>query len=366
MTWQKELKSNINNINDLKKYFYISKRECILLKKIVKRHPMSVSKFYLSLINFEDPEDPLKKMIIPSLEELNLTGSYDTSDEKSNTKFLGFQHKYSQTGLLLATHKCASYCRFCFRKRMIGLSKEEILQNLSRARRYIENHKEINNVLISGGDPFMLSTKIIADFLEKLTDIPSLDFIRFGTKIPVYFPNRFLLDEELIVILKKYSKRKKKIYIVLQVEHPKEITKELQIVVNKLIDSGIILNSQTVLLKGVNDSPEILSKLQNKLVSIGVNPYYIFQCRPVKRVKNSFQLPLYKGYKIIEEAKKMLNGHSKRFKYVMSHKTGKIEILGIMNDEIYFKYHQAKDKKNSSRFFKKKLIKSAGWLDDFD
>ena len=116
----------------------------------------------------------------------------------------------------------------------------------------------------------------------------------------------------------------------------------------------------------MNDNPEVLAELQNKLVSIGVNPYYVFQCRPVKRVKHNFQVPLYRGYKIVEDAKKMLNGHSKRFKYTMSHKTGKIEIVGITGDDIYLKYHQAKSPRNLGKFFKRKINKTAGWLDELE
>jgi len=128
----------------------------------------------------------------------------------------------------------------------------------------------------------------------------------------------------------------------------------------------VIVNNQTVLLKGVNDNPETLAELQNKLVSIGVNPYYVFQCRPVKRVKNEFQVPLYRGYEIVENAKKKLNGHSKRFKYIMSHQTGKIEIVGIMGNSIYLKYHQAKAPEDIGKFFKRKINKTAGWLDDLE
>ncbi|MHC1565342.1 MAG: KamA family radical SAM protein, partial [Candidatus Syntropharchaeales archaeon] len=134
--------------------------------------------------------------------------------------------------------------------------------------------------------------------------------------------------------------------------------------VDRLIGSGVPVNNQTVLLKGVNDDPETMAKLQSKLIGIGVNPYYIFQCRPVKRVKHHFQVPLYRGYEIIEGAKRKLNGHSKRFKYIMSHRTGKIEIVGILDDEIYFKYHQAKNPRNIGKFFKRKLNREASWLDD--
>ena len=191
-----------------------------------------------------------------------------------------------------------------------------------------------------------------------------MDFIRIGTRTPAAFPER-ILDKELLDLLKKYSE-KKKIYIVTHFAHPREITAKTKQAINRLLEAGLVISNQTVLLKGINDNPLVLSKLMNKLVRIGINPYYVFQCRPVKRVKHHFQVPLIKGYKIVEEAKKLLNGHSKRFRYVMSHKTGKIEIIGILGDEIYFKYHQAKNPKDAGRFFKKKLRKDAGWLDDLD
>jgi len=136
--------------------------------------------------------------------------------------------------------------------------------------------------------------------------------------------------------------------------------------VDRLIHANVIVNNQTVLLRGVNDHPDTLATLQNRLTGIGVNPYYVFQCRPVRRVKHHFQVPLRRGYKIVEQAKTKLNGHSKRFKFCMAHRTGKIEILGIMEDEIFFKYHQAKNPENAGRFFKRQLNDWGGWLDDFE
>jgi len=218
--------------------------------------------------------------------------------------------------------------------------------------------------LISGGDPLVLSNEIIESFLAVLSDISHLKFIRFGSRTPVMLPSRFE-DDELLDILKRYSYSDRRIYVVTQFNYPREISKESVKAINNLISAGVILTNQTVLLKGINDYPRTLAKLQNKLVSIGVNPYYVFQCRPVKRVKSAFQIPLYKGIDIVETAKKSCNGHSKRFKYIMSHRTGKIEILGIRHDDIYFKYHQAKDIKNLGRIFKRKVDKNAGWLDDF-
>jgi len=209
-----------------------------------------------------------------------------------------------------------------------------------------------------------LSNDVIESFLALLSDIQHLKFIRFGSRSLVTLPSRFD-DDGLLSILRKYSQPDKRIYIVTQFNYPREITNDSIKSVNNLINSGVILNNQTVLLKGINDYPRTLAKLQNKLVSIGINPYYVFQCRPIKRVKSSFQISIYNGIEITETAKKSCNGHSKRFKYIMSHRTGKIEILGIYNDHMYFKYHQAKDTKNLGRIFKRKVDKNAGWLDEF-
>jgi lysine 2,3-aminomutase len=218
--------------------------------------------------------------------------------------------------------------------------------------------------LISGGDPLVLKNEVIEQILSILSDIPQIKFIRFGSRAPVTFPSRFQ-DDELLKILSRYSRPDRRIYVVTQFNHPNEITKQSIKAVDNLIKSGVIVNNQTVLLKGVNDNPMTLVNLQNSLVSIGVNPYYVFQCRPVKRVKSNFQVPLYRGIAIVEEAKKHCNGHSKRFRYIMSHRSGKIEILGIFDGEIYFKYHQAKNRSKIGKIFTRPVDEHAGWLDDF-
>ncbi len=171
----------------------------------------------------------------------------------------GLQHKYSQTALILATNKCGMFCRHCFRKRLVGLQSEDILFRFVSAVNYIKKHKEINNVLITGEDPFVLPTKLIVKFLEKLSDIDHIDFIRFGTRIPVTFPNRILKDDKLLEGLKKYSLPNRRIYT--HFNHPKEITKESTEAINRLLKSNIIVNNQSVLLKGVNDDSEILGEL---------------------------------------------------------------------------------------------------------
>jgi len=364
MTWETQLKESIRTIQEASSALGIEPSEKSRLKHVVERHPMRVPPYYLSLINPDDPNDPVRAMAVPSVDELNLMGSYDTSGEKENTKMPGLQHKYPQTALILSTNRCAMYCRHCFRKRLVGLPNDELLRRFDDAASYVRQHREINNVLISGGDPFVLSTSVIARFLEMLSDIQHLSFIRFGTRVPVTLPHRIIDDPELLGLLRKHSSPQRRIFVVTQFNHPREITEEAIAAIDCLMRSGIVVNNQTVLLKGVNDDPECLATLQNNLAGIGVNPYYVFQCRPVKRVKHHFQVPLHRGYEIVETAKSMLNGYSKRFRYIMSHKKGKIEIVGKMGDEIFFKFHQARDPRNTGKFFSRKIHSHEGWLAD--
>jgi len=345
-------------------YADLSPDEKEQLTQVVQAHPMRVSPYYLSLIDWNDPHDPIRKIAVPSLDELNIEGVYDTSGEAENTKMPGLQHKYAETALILATNRCATYCRHCFRKRLVGLPTAEIVSRFEDAADYIAKHEEINNVLISGGDPLVLSNEVIETFLEALSKIDHLRFIRFGSRTPVTLPSRFS-DPELLALFKKYSQIDRRLYVVTQFNHPREITPQSVTAVNNLLKAGVLLSNQTVLLRGVNDDPDTLATLMNRLVSIGVAPYYVFQCRPVKRVKTHFQVPICKGVKIVEQAKANCNGHSKRFKYVMSHKTGKVEILGILDDEVYFKYHEAKNRENLGVMFKRRVDGKAGWLDDF-
>jgi KamA family protein len=364
MTEHEELENIIDSVEQISRKLGLSPYEKEQLKRAVRIHPMRISPYYFSLINWNDPDDPIMKMAVPSREELNPDGVYDTSGEAENTKMPGLQHKYAETALILSTNRCAMYCRHCFRKRLVGLPTEEVMKRFEDAVEYIEAHKEINNVLVSGGDPLVLSNRLIERFLKLLTNIDHVSFIRFGSRTPVTLPSRFR-DPELLSLFKKYSHMDKRVYIVTQFNHPNEITFQSVSAVNKILNAGVLMSNQTVLLKGVNDNPETLATLMDRLVSIGVAPYYVFQCRPVKRVKSHFQVPICEGLRIVEEAKARCNGHSKRFKYIMSHKTGKIEILGMLNGEIYFKYHEAKDRKNLGRMFKRRVDEKAGWLDDF-
>jgi KamA family protein len=249
---------------------------------------------------------------------------------------------------------------------MVGLSSDETASHIPAMAEYVRSHTEINNVLISGGDAFLNSNEVIEKYLKYFTDIPTLDFIRFGTRIPVVLPQRITGDQGLTDLLKRYSE-KKQLIVVTQFNHPRELTPQAKLGIQKLREAGCIVRNQTVLLRGVNDDPTVLSELMNTLIASGVIPYYIFQCRPVAGVHNQFQVPLLRGVALIDRAKSQMNGQSKCLRYAMSHPTGKIEILGTLGErELLFKYHQAKYEKDQARLFTQQVSEDQCWLGDIE
>lgn len=364
MSWKTQLTNNITTADEINEVleWNLNDEDKKKLDKIIDRYPMSIPEYYLSLINKDDPNDPIRKLCVPSILETDMSGSFDTSGEASNTVVNGLQHKYKQTAMYLSTNTCAMYCRHCFRKRLVGVNDEEINKHFDEVVKYIDNHEEITNILISGGDSFMNSNKKIEKILNEFTKIDHLSFIRFGTRTPVVLPQRIYEDEELLEILDRYNKLKQ-IYVITHFNHPNEITPESTKAIEDLRNIGIVVRNQTVLLHGINDNSETMADLMRGLTEIGVMPYYIFQCRPVTGVKNQFQVPFRRAINLIDETRAKLNGISKSFKYAMSHPKGKIEIVGLVGeDEVIFKYHQAKYNIDQGKILKLKVTESQAWL----
>ena len=363
MSWIEDFDNSICTAEHLGEYFGWDDDTVERVRKIADLYPMRISKYYLSLIDKDDPNDPIARMCIPSDDELGAGGSFDTSGEQSNTVLGGVQHKYQQTALILSTNVCAMYCRHCFRKRLVGISDSELNKQVDDARQYVLEHPEINNVLITGGDSLMNPNHIIERYLKEFSEIKTLDFIRFGSRVPVTFPQRIYEDEELIALFEKYSKIKP-IYLVTQFNHARELTPEAIKAIDVFRNMGIQVRNQTVLLRGVNDDPETLADLLRGLTRSEIAPYYVFQCRPVRGVKGRFQVPLAEGVKIVDTAKTMLSGIAKPFRYAMSHPLGKIEILGQLDDnEMLFKFHQSKYPENAARLFTASITDESTWLD---
>lgn len=364
MTWKKQLAQGYVRPADVAEFLALTPQEEASLNEIVEEYPMRIPDYYLSLIDASDENDPIRLMSVPIASECEEGGVTDTSGEGENTILPGMQHKYPQTVMILSNNQCAMYCRHCFRKRMVGLDQNETVQSISQIADYVKAHPEINNVLISGGDALMNSNAVLRVYLETFTAIEHLDFIRFGTRMPVVLPQRITEDEGLLPLLEEFNRRKQ-IFIVTQFNHPRELTPEALRAVEALRRVGCIVRNQTVLLKGVNDDPDTLAELMNRLTKVGVMPYYIFQCRPARGVKNQFQVPLLRGSEIVEEAKRKMSGQAKGVRHVMAHVSGKIEILGKTPDgSLLFKYHQAKDPANASRMFQRRLSEEACWLED--
>ncbi|ODU58118.1 MAG: lysine 2,3-aminomutase [Clostridium sp. SCN 57-10] len=364
MDWKTSIKDAIKTPAELRRRAPALAKVGTRLDEVAERFPMCVPDYYLSLIDPSDPDDPIARLCIPSDDELRAGGAFDTSGEAENTKLDGLQHKYSQTAMVLSTNRCAMYCRHCFRKRMVGLSEEETLRRFDEMADYIARHDEITNVLISGGDAFMNSASIIAHYLERLSAMPHIQMVRFGTRIPVVLPQRITEDNELLTVLEEYGKQLR-LYVVTQFNHPRELTEQAQAAVDALMRRGVTVSNQTVLLRGVNDDADTLEQLMNGLTRVGIVPYYVFQCRPVRGVQDRFQVPLHRALAIVEEAKSRLNGHAKRFRFVMSHVTGKLEILGELPDgRMLFQYHQAKHPDDHSRVFAATVAPEQLWLDE--
>lgn len=359
---QQLLADCIRSPEQLREPLHLSEQEVRQLDEIADRYPICIPPYYLNLISSDWKHDPIRRLCIPDPLESSTDGHRDTSGEGDNTVVVGMQHKYRQTALVLTTNQCSMYCRHCFRKRMVGSNADEIAHHIGEMVAYVSSHPEIDNVLLSGGDALINENERLEQYLEAFSAIEHLDYIRIGTRVPVVLPHRIIWDEMLQALLRKYNRRKQIIFVT-HFNHPRELTEESRRAIHALLKIGCPVRNQTVLLKGINDDSRVLADLMNGLTSAGVLPYYVFQCRPAMGVMHQFQVPLLEGQRIVDEAKADMSGQAKQFRYVMSHVTGKIEILGRPDGEaMLFKYHQAKYRKDDARFFSVKLAADQCWL----
>lgn len=369
LNWKNELKNNINSIEKLQGYINLNGEEVKSLEEIIANHPMNISRYYLSLIDENNQNDPIRKLAIPTADELIVAGAMgettgDPYGDDKHDKGNGILHKYPYSALIVTTEYCSMYCRHCFRKRFVGLSTDKIVESFQKATAYIREHKEITNVILSGGDPLTISTPNLKTMLNSLIDIDHVNYVRIGSRIPVVFPTR-LFDDELLEYFKEFN-RKKTLYIPTHFNHANEITDVAKEAILKIRETGVTVNNQAVLLKGVNDSVQAIEDLMNGLISIGVNPYYLYQCMPVSRVRHHFQVPLKRGIDIVDTAKEKLDGYAKRFKFIMGHDKGKIEIIGRIDDKLILKHIHSRPEHphDASKMIITKLDEHAGWLDD--
>jgi lysine 2,3-aminomutase len=335
------------------------------LRAVSEKYVFRANDYYLSLIDWNDPDDPIRQLIIPREEELNDWGRLDASNESAVTVTRGVQHKYPDTVLLLCNEVCGAYCRYCFRKRLFMDENDEVTNDVSEGLDYIARTPQVTNVLLTGGDPLLMATRRIVEILKALREIPHVRIIRIGSKMPAFDPWRLTRDAELQAAFRTYSTPTKRIYLMAHFDHPRELTDDAVNGIDCFIKCGVICVNQCPLIRGINDNAGVLSDLYRTLSWIGCPPYYLFQCRPTAG-NEPYSVPIVEGWEIFREALRHGSGLARRARYSMSHETGKVEIVGVDARHIYLRYHRAKDAALRGRFMVYRRDDRAAWLDDLE
>lgn len=319
--------------------------------------------YYASLIDWNDPADPIRRLIVPSDDEAIEFGSADPSDEASNTKAAGLQHKYADTALLLVTDQCAGFCRYCFRKRLFTGNRRETLRDWRPALAYIAEHSEITDVLLTGGDPLTLPTHTLRDLIDNVMAIDHVRTIRIGSKVPAFEPGRINFDPGIARIVSDVVESGRSFHVMTHFDHPHELTPQARHAVRTLREAGALCLNQCPITAGINDNADALAELFQITTEIGAPQYYVFQCRPTSG-NASFTVPLMRTLEVVEEARSRVSGLARRARLCMSHTTGKVEILGADDERVYARYHRAKNPADENRMLVFKRDDSATWLDD--
>ncbi|MGC9326526.1 MAG: KamA family radical SAM protein [Candidatus Hinthialibacter sp.] len=340
----------------------LSPQERESLSRVSEKYAFRANDYYLDLIDWSDPNDPIRNLIIPRPDELDDWGELDASNEAAYTKARGLQHKYRDTALLLCNEVCGSYCRYCFRKRLFMDENKEASIDIQEGLQYIQENPCITNVLLTGGDPLLLSTRRLAMILESLRRIPHVQIIRIGSKMPAFDPWRILDDGELLDVLERASRADKRLYLMMHFDHPRELTEPAVAGIDALLKRGVICCNQCPIIKGVNDDSETLTELFRLLSFAGCPPYYIFQGRPTEGNK-PYETPIVRGFQLVREAVQRTSGLGARVRFVMSHATGKIEIAGGDQQYIYLKYHRAHNPEKIGQIMLYHRDDDAYWLD---
>jgi lysine 2,3-aminomutase len=305
-SWHWQARNRVRTLEQLERILVLSENERQAMSQANSMLPVSITPYYLSLVSRDDQSQPLRHTVIPSTAEF--VKAYGESDdplnEENDSPVPGLVHRYPDRVLLLVTDFCSSYCRYCTRSRMVGhghIAPQEA--RLEKAFQYIRSTPAIRDVLISGGDPLALSDERLDWILGSLREIPHVEFVRIGTKMPAVLPQR--ITPQLCRTLRKHHP----VWMSLHFIHPDECTPESYTACTRLADAGIPLGSQTVLLKGVNDNVETMKALVHRLLMMRVRPYYLYQCDPISGSAH-FRTPVSKGLEIIEGLRGFTTGYA--------------------------------------------------------
>jgi len=301
-SWKWQVRNRITTLDELEKLINLTEEERGGISKVLKKYRMAITPYYASIMDPENPQCPIRMQAVPTFHE-SLHGRGDMHDPLAEERDMvqpNLVHRYPDRVLLIVTDQCSMYCRFCTRRRLVGIvDRPRPKSEMEAALEYIERTKTIRDVLVSGGDPFIMDDSYLESTLSRLRKIKHLEMIRIGTRTPVVCPMR--ITQKFARMLKKYNP----IYINTHFNHPYEFTPESKKACEILVDNGIPVANQTVLLRHVNSSPVIMKNLVHELMKIRVRPYYIFQCDLSEGIEH-FRTPINKGIEIIE----MLRGHT--------------------------------------------------------
>jgi len=304
-SWHWQVRNRITTVNELEKYIALSDDEKQAIAECLVKLRMAITPYFLSLIDPDNPDDAIRKQAVPTLAELKISEDDidDPLHEDTDSPVPGLTHRYPDRVLLLVTDQCSMYCRYCTRRRFAG-HKDCAMEfsAIEKSVEYIREHKEVRDVLISGGDPLLLSDDRLERIISAIREIEHVEIIRIGTRSPIVMPQR--ITPELVGMLKKYHP----LWINLHFGHPSEITEESKKACAMLADAGIPLGNQSVLLAGINDKITIMKELVHELVKMRVRPYYLYQCDLSTGIEH-FRTPVSVGIEIIEG----LRGHTSGF-----------------------------------------------------
>jgi len=300
--WRWQLRHRIRDLAGAERIFRLTGDERAAIRRRTGMLPLGITPYYAALLDRDDPTHALRRTKIPTLAEFERAGDEcaDPLGEDAHSPVPGLVHTYPDKVLFLVTDFCATYCRYCTRARMVGGG--EFLPDKGmweKALAYIRAHPEIRDVLLSGGDPLILSDERLDWILTRLREIPHVEFLRIGTKVPAVLPYR--ITGELLAVLRKFHP----LFLSIHFTHPDELTEEVRFACNRLADAGIPLGGQTVLLKGVNDDPETMKRLNLGLLRVRCKPYYLHQCDPIAGSAH-FRTTVRQGQDIL----RALHGHT--------------------------------------------------------
>lgn len=304
--WRWQFFNRITSPDKLTGMLELSSAELEVLESRDGTVPFSITPYYASLLDPVDPDDPLRRSVIPRIEETAPSDEdyADPLSEHDDSPVSCLVHRYPDRVLFLTTPVCSAYCRYCTRSRIVGGSPSgPLFTEWARALRYIEDHPEVRDVLLSGGDPLTLSNDRLQWLLLRLRKIPHVEIVRIGTKAPAVMPQR--ITPALVEMLKAYHP----LFMSIHFTHPHELTPETAEACSRLADAGIPLGSQTVLLKGINDSAEVLTRLFRSLLTLRVRPYYLYQCDLVRGSKH-FRTSIEEGLEIMDRIQGFTTGYA--------------------------------------------------------